>query len=65
MAHAVPCRNIGSVRPQASVAAGGLRSWGGSLGPRDIEDPMLVLRTRMLFVVTTVHEFLCSELGPA
>lgn len=38
---------------------------GVSLGPRDIEDPMLALRTRMLFVVTTVREFLCSQLGPA
>lgn len=67
MAHAVPCRNIGSVRPQASVAAGRAAFLGGgvSLGPRDIEDPMLALRTRMLFVVTTVREFLCSELGPA
>lgn len=33
--------------PKPAWLLGGLRSWGGSLGPRDIEDPMLALRTRV------------------
>lgn len=37
----------------------------GWMCSQDIEDPMLVLQMCTLFSLTTVPEFLCSELGPA